>query len=102
MDRSCSRELASLRVLGFSRAEVSRLLLGEQGMLTLVALPLGFALGYRLCQAISLAYQWDLFRMPLIVTRDTGKFSSSRCVMSSPSDSRSRCLFCATTSMTCA
>jgi putative ABC transport system permease protein len=66
-----SRELASLRVLGFSRAEVSRLLLGEQGMLTLVALPLGFALGYRLCQVMSLAYQWDLFRMPLMLTRDT-------------------------------
>jgi putative ABC transport system permease protein len=66
-----SRELASLRVLGFSRAEVSRLLLGEQGMLTLVALPLGFAVGYRLCEAMALAYQWDLFRMPLLLTRET-------------------------------
>ncbi len=66
-----SRELASLRVLGFTRREISALLLGEQGFLTLIALPLGFAIGYRLCQAISLSYQWDLFRMPLHLTRET-------------------------------
>ena len=38
-------ELASLRVLGFTRREVAVILLGEQGVLTLLAVPLGFALG---------------------------------------------------------
>lgn len=66
-----SRELASLRVLGFTRAEVSWLLLGEQAALTLLALPLGFALGHRACQAFVLAYQWDLFRLPLVVGQST-------------------------------
>ena len=66
-----SRELASLRVLGFTRAEVSWLLLGEQAALTLLALPLGFALGYRACQGFVLAYQWDLFRIPLVVGQAT-------------------------------
>ena len=42
------RELATLRVLGFTRAEISYILLGETGVLALVALPLGVAFGYLL------------------------------------------------------
>ena len=41
-----SRELASLRVLGFTRAEISLILLGELAMLTLAALPVGWLFGY--------------------------------------------------------
>ncbi|MEI4600242.1 FtsX-like permease family protein, partial [Klebsiella pneumoniae] len=41
-----ARELASLRVLGFSRGEVSRVLLTELAVLTLIAVPLGWAIGY--------------------------------------------------------
>ena len=40
------RELATLRVLGFTRGEISYILLGEIGVLTLAALPLGVACGY--------------------------------------------------------
>jgi putative ABC transport system permease protein len=61
------RELASLRVLGFTRREIAVLLLGEQAMLTLLALPVGFAIGYALCQLIGGAYQRELFAIPLIV-----------------------------------
>ena len=43
-----SRELASLRVLGFTRAEISLILLGELAVLTLVALPVGGVIGYSL------------------------------------------------------
>ena len=43
-----SRELASLRVLGFTRAEISLILLGELALLTLAALPVGAILGYGL------------------------------------------------------
>ena len=39
------RELASLRVLGFTRAEVAYMLLGELGVLTLIAIPLGLVAG---------------------------------------------------------
>ena len=45
------RELATLRVLGFTRAEIALILLGELAVLTLVALPLGMALGYGLAAA---------------------------------------------------
>lgn len=71
-----SRELATLRVIGFTRAEISLLLLGELGILTLAALPLGLALGYGLAAlVIRLAYDTELFRIPLIVDRSTYAFA---------------------------
>jgi putative ABC transport system permease protein len=69
------RELASLRVLGFTRGEVSVLLLGEQAILTALAIPLGFAIGYRLCAAMASAYQWEFFRLPLVVSTRTYGFA---------------------------
>ena len=45
-----SRELASLRVLGFTRAEISLILLGELALLTLAALPVGAVFGYALVE----------------------------------------------------
>jgi putative ABC transport system permease protein len=61
------RELASLRVLGFTRGEIAALLLGEQALLTVLALPVGFWIGRGLCAAIASAYQWELFRLPLVI-----------------------------------
>jgi putative ABC transport system permease protein len=61
------RELASLRVLGFTRGEVARMLLGEQALLVAVAVPCGLALGYGWVAALTGIYQWELFRMPLVV-----------------------------------
>jgi len=69
------RELASLRVLGFTRGEVALMLLGEQGLLTLVAIPLGYLLGYATCALLSRAYQWELFRLPLVITRQSYGFA---------------------------
>ena len=43
------RELASLRVLGFTRGEIAYILLGELGILTLFAIPLGLWLGEWMC-----------------------------------------------------
>jgi putative ABC transport system permease protein len=62
------RELASLRVLGFTRAEISALLLGEQAFVTLLSIPVGFAIGRALCEAIAGAYQWELFRLPVVLS----------------------------------
>ncbi len=62
------RELASLRVLGFSRREVAAMLLGEQAALTLFAIPLGFALGIGLCALIVWRFRTELFRMPLVIS----------------------------------
>lgn len=65
------RELASLRVLGFSRGEVTRLLLGEEALLTAMGVPAGFALGYGLAWLVAYRFESDLFRIPLVLRPGT-------------------------------
>lgn len=69
------RELASLRVLGFTRREVGLMLVGEQAILTSVAIPFGFGLGYLLCLLISKAYDTELFRFPVVLSSKTFGFA---------------------------
>jgi putative ABC transport system permease protein len=64
-----SRELASLRVLGFTRAEISLILLGELALLTLAALPVGALFGYGLAAAIVQTVQSEVYRIPVYVSR---------------------------------
>jgi putative ABC transport system permease protein len=66
-----SRELASLRVLGYTRGEISYILLGELGLLTLAAIPLGFFIGRSLCAYIARAVESDLFRIPVVTEPKT-------------------------------
>lgn len=72
-----SRELSSLRVLGYTRGEISYILLGELGLLTLVAIPLGFFIGYWLCAYIAQALASDLYRVPLIIEMKTYSLSAA-------------------------
>lgn len=65
------RELASLRVLGFTKAEIAVMLLGEQAILTAIAIPVGYVVGYLLCYLISGAVHNEVMRMPLVITRQT-------------------------------
>lgn len=60
-----NRELASLRVLGYTRGEVAYILLGELVLLTLVAIPLGMLIGYGLCAYLAFQFDSDLYRIPL-------------------------------------
>ncbi|HLW63693.1 MAG TPA: FtsX-like permease family protein [Gemmataceae bacterium] len=72
-----SRELATLRVIGFTRGEVSLILLGELAILTLIAIPTGLALGRALAAlVIRVAYDTELFRIPLVVTWFTYGFAA--------------------------
>ena len=66
-----ARELVSLRVLGFTRAEVAWILLAELGLLTLAALPLGCILGYGLALAMTKGFETELFRIPLVIETST-------------------------------
>ena len=68
-------ELASLRVLGFTRREVALILLGEQGVLTLLALPLGFAFGVAICSLLVTRLSTELYRIPLVLTARTFVFA---------------------------
>jgi putative ABC transport system permease protein len=63
-----SRELASLRVLGFTRGEISLILLGELAALTLAAVPFGVAIGYGLCVLIATSFNSEVYRVPLVVS----------------------------------
>jgi len=71
-----SRELASLRVLGFRRAEVSYILLGEISVLTLVAIPVGFVIGAGLCAYMVRTFQTDLFRVPVYIQPSTYSYAA--------------------------
>lgn len=72
-----ARELASLRVIGFTRAEASFVLLGELALLTLIAQPLGWGIGYGLAFATVAGFDTDLFRIPLVVERATYGLASA-------------------------
>ena len=63
-----SHELASLRVLGYTRAEISVILLSELAVLTIVALPVGWLLGRALAAAIFQTVQSEVYRFPLYVS----------------------------------
>lgn len=63
-----SRDLASLRVLGFTRAEVSAMLLGEMGVQVLLAIPLGLFFGRGLVWALGTTMDPETYRLPLLVT----------------------------------
>lgn len=69
------RELASLRVLGFTRGEVAAMLLGEQAVLTLIAIPIGLAVGRFLCWLVSTRLVSDVFRIPLVISDASHVFS---------------------------
>ena len=70
-----SRELASLRVLGFTRAEISLILMGELALLTLVSLPVGGAFGYSLSAVIVGSIDSEVYRFPLYVSRQAVAWS---------------------------
>ena len=75
-------ELASLRVLGFTRAEVSGLLLGEMAIGIAAALPLGMLLGYGLVQLITGLLTSDQFFFPVVIRAPTYAWSALAVLLS--------------------
>jgi putative ABC transport system permease protein len=65
------RELATLRVLGFTRGEISYILLGEVMLLIFIALPTGCLLGWGLILVMAQAFDTELFRLPLVIEPST-------------------------------
>ena len=63
-----ARELATLRVLGFTRGEVGAVLVGELVLLTIVALPFGLALGAGFARGIISVVNTETVRLPLVLT----------------------------------
>lgn len=71
-----SRELASLRILGFTRGEIAYILLGELALLTLIAIPVGFLIGAGLSYYITVALQTELLRYPFMMTSNSYALSA--------------------------
>jgi putative ABC transport system permease protein len=65
------RDLASLRVIGFTRGEAAFVLLGELAAVTLIALPLGAILGHGLSFAIASGFSTDLYQVPVEFTPES-------------------------------
>ena len=63
-----SRELASLRVLGFTKREVTTMVFGEQILLTGAGMLVGVGVGYAMCAIVSWVGNTELFRIPLVVS----------------------------------
>ncbi len=72
-----SRDFATLRVLGFAHFEIRRILVGELCLLTALAIPLGWIVGYGLASLTVYAFDRELFRMPLVVRPTTYFYATS-------------------------
>ena len=69
------RELATLRVLGFTRGEISYVLLGEVLVLILLGLPLGCLIGWGLVLSMVSSFDTEVFRVPMIILPNTFGYS---------------------------
>jgi putative ABC transport system permease protein len=76
-----SRELATLRVIGFTRAEVSQVLLGELVVVTGLAVPIGLLTGYGMAAALVLALDTEMYRLPLVIGGGTYVFAGSTIIV---------------------
>ncbi|UCZ57368.1 FtsX-like permease family protein [Desulfurispirillum indicum] len=70
------RELATLRVLGFTRSEVAWVLIGEAALLTFLAIPLGWLIGTGFALMVNEAFSSELFRLPLVVSHQVYAFAA--------------------------
>lgn len=66
-----AREFASLRVLGFTSTEVSRVLMTELAILVALAQPLGWAIGYGFARLVTKGFESDLYTIPFMIEQDT-------------------------------
>jgi putative ABC transport system permease protein len=72
-----SRELATLRVIGFTRGEISAILLGELAVLTLLGIPLGLLLGWLFGWFVTLGLDTEVYRIPLVIDASTYAFAAT-------------------------
>src|SRR3954471_1986095 len=66
-----TRELATLRVIGFTRREISTILLGEIGTLTLLGIPLGLVMGNWFAWMLCFFLDQEVFRFPFVIANST-------------------------------
>ncbi|HWN70332.1 MAG TPA: ABC transporter permease, partial [Haliangium sp.] len=72
-----SRDLASLRVLGFTRGEISAILLGELAVQVILAIPIGLWLGTAWARGVMAGVDPEVYRMPVTISASTYAFASA-------------------------
>jgi putative ABC transport system permease protein len=72
-----SRDLASLRVLGFTQGEIAAIFYGEMALQVVIAIPLGLWLGQELSRGIASSMDPEIFRLPMVSSRSTWVFAST-------------------------
>lgn len=72
-----SREMATLRVIGFTRGEISTMLLGEIAVLTIIAVPFGLLAGYALAGFTVQALKTETQQFPMVVSSATFAFATT-------------------------
>ena len=78
-----ARELATLRVVGFSEREVGAVLITELAILALLALPLGLVLGTGFATGIVQAVNTETVRLPVVFTTRNYAFATMVVAMAS-------------------
>jgi putative ABC transport system permease protein len=76
------RDLSSLRVLGFTRGEISSILLSELAVQVLLAIPIGLAFGYWWCLGIAGTIDPETYRLPIVISGKTYGFATSVALLS--------------------
>lgn len=73
-----ARDLATLRILGFSRAEISAMFLGELALQVVLGVPLGLWGGQLWARAYAAALESEVLRFPLHLAPET--YGTAACV----------------------
>lgn len=71
-----SRDLASLRVLGYTQREIAGILLGEQAVQVALAIPIGLVVGYGMVVSIMSTVDPETYRMPIMISLRTYIYAS--------------------------
>jgi putative ABC transport system permease protein len=78
-----AREIATLRVLGYTRQEVAFILIGEIALLTVIAIPIGWAIGALMAQALTQTFSVEIMRIPFVITKEAYALSALGIVLAS-------------------
>ncbi|TWU46129.1 FtsX-like permease family protein [Rubripirellula tenax] len=71
-----ARDLATLRVMGFRRIEVSMVLFGELAIITVLSIPVGLPIGYAFAYLTTIALDTETHRFPLVIQRFTYAYAA--------------------------
>ncbi len=71
-----SRDLATLRVLGYTQAEIAGILLGEQILQVILAIPMGLVVGYYMVIAMMSTVDPETYRLPIVISTRTYIYAS--------------------------